>query len=342
MDKNNRNKELAKKQQGSFVISLDFELLWGMLDLENIGRFEKAVKGSRNAVKAMLDLFQRYGIHATWGIVGLMTYSDIESCIASQPEKKPHYTQSKMSAYLHLNQLSGCDPELLFAPAVIRQIASYPGQEIGSHSYSHYYCLEEGQDREAFQQDVQMAREVTLPYNGQLKTIILPRNQYNPQYADILLNNGFQNYRGTEDTWFYRACGRKRQKSVIRRGARILDNYLNIAGHHCYDYTEVKDENGLNNIRSSRYFRPYSPKLSFAEPLRIRRIKAQMRYAAKHHMIFHMWWHPYNMGVHTQENLKNLEEILRFFGKMKEQYHMRSVNMGELGDQLQFTTKEER
>lgn len=320
---------------GAFVISLDFELLWGLLDLENPMKYEKAIDGGRKAVYQMLELFQSYNIHATWGIVGLMTRNSIEECMAHQPNVLPCYTQPQMSAYTHLSQLSNYSPKLLFASDIIKHIAMIPFQEIGSHTYSHYYCLEDGQNRDSFRSELNMARNVTCQYNKGLRSIILPRNQFNPLYADILKESGFKNYRGTEKTWFYTACDRKRQKSIIRRSARILDNYLNIAGYHCYDYSEVKDVYGLNNLRSSRYFRPYSERLSFLEPLRMRRIKNQVKYAAINNKIFHMWWHPYSIGNHTAENISILEEIMLYYQDMHKRYNMNSYNMGELGEMLE-------
>ena len=44
--------------------------------------------------------------------------------------------------------------ELCFAPDLIRRIKETPGQEIGTHTYSHYYCLEPGQGIESFNADL--------------------------------------------------------------------------------------------------------------------------------------------------------------------------------------------
>jgi hypothetical protein len=100
---------------------------------------------------------------------------------------------------------------------------------------------------------------------------------------------------------------------------------------NCY---EPKVENGIVNLKSSRMFKPYFPKLRFLEGLKLLRIKQQMRYAARHGLTFHLWWHPHNIGVNTEINLKQLDEIFGYYNKLKEKYGMRSLNMGEAADEI--------
>ena len=54
-----------------------------------------------------------------------------------------------------------------------------------------------------------------------------------------------------------------------------------------------------------------------------------MRYAAKHGLTFHLWWHPHNVGVYTDLHMKQLDEIFSYYNELKEKYGMRSLNMGE-------------
>ena len=325
----------ALSDHGTMVISLDFELLWGLLDTPRPMAYKDSVIGGRKAVPAILALFEKYRIHATWGVVGLMARGSIEECRRNQPAILPDYCDVGLSSYSHFDALAGIDGELLFAGDLIGAIKNTPYQEIGSHTYSHFYCLEAGQKKEAFDSDLEMNRAAMCEYAGRIKSIILPRNQYNPAYADILKENGLKNYRGNENTWFNRPCDRKRKNRLLRKCTRLLDNYLDIFGHHCYPYSEIKNENGLNNIRSSRFFRPYTTALRFLEPLRIRRIKKQMRRAAKGKMVFHLWWHPHNFGTNTEQNLKNLESLLQYYEYLNARYRMQSLNMGELGDLLE-------
>ena len=54
-----------------------------------------------------------------------------------------------------------------------------------------------------------------------------------------------------------------------------------------------------------------------------------MRHAAKHGLTYHLWWHPHNLGVRTEEHLAQLEEIFRYYEELKEKYGMQSLNMRE-------------
>ena len=65
----------------------------------------------------------------------------------------------------------------------------------------------------------------------------------------------------------------------------------------------------------------------------MRRIKRQMLHAAKNGLTFHLWWHPHNVGVMTQQHLQQLEEIFRYYTQLKETYGMQSLNMAEAAAQ---------
>ena len=54
---------------GTLIVSLDFELFWGMLDVCPLEKYQDHVLGGRKAIPGLLALFQKYGIHATWATV---------------------------------------------------------------------------------------------------------------------------------------------------------------------------------------------------------------------------------------------------------------------------------
>ncbi|MDA9591963.1 hypothetical protein N9R78_02755 [Pelagibacteraceae bacterium] len=64
--------------------------------------------------------------------------------------------------------------------------------------------------------------------------------------------------------------------------------------------------------------------------LMIRRIKNEMLYAAKNEMDYHLWWHPHNFGVNTNENIQNLEKILKYYDYLKKIYGMGNCNISEV------------
>ena len=85
-------------------------------------------------------------------------------------------------------------------------------------------------------------------------------------------------------------------------------------------YDKLERKVGMLNVCASRMLRPYSPKLSFLEGLRLKRIKKEMTYAAKKGEMYHLWWHPHNFGANMEENLRFLESILQTYKSCNEKY----------------------
>ena len=56
----------------SLVISLDFELFWGVADSRTVAGYRNNVEGEWNAIPRMLALFRQYGVRATWAAVGML------------------------------------------------------------------------------------------------------------------------------------------------------------------------------------------------------------------------------------------------------------------------------
>jgi hypothetical protein len=59
---------------GALVISLDFELLWGVRDLypADGGTYRANLLGARTAIPKLLQLFEEFEIAATWATVGML------------------------------------------------------------------------------------------------------------------------------------------------------------------------------------------------------------------------------------------------------------------------------
>lgn len=93
------------------------------------------------------------------------------------------------------------------------------------------------------------------------------------------------------------------------------------------------------NIPSSRFLRPYHAVLFFLEKRKVKRIKDSMTYAAKHGEVFHLWWHPHNFGMHREQMLKQLEEILSYYKFLNQKYGMQSMNMSEIAEHYEKNHK---
>lgn len=314
------------------VISLDFELYWGLKDKRSLQEYGKNITGVRKAIPAMLELFARYNIHATWATVGLLFAEDKSELESFSPQIKPEYTNSTLSPYptfIHVGEDEDSDP-YHYGKSLIRTIKMYPGQELGTHTFSHYYCLEHGQSEQAFLADLKSAVKIAKAGGDDLCSLVFPRNQFNHSYLDLCQHIGIKTYRGNQGAWIYRERNGE-EESILRRLLRLLDSYINISGHHTFSIDQANpDDRQLLNIPASRFLRPYSNALRAFEEIKIKRIKRSLKHAAKTKSLFHLWWHPHNFGVNLKKNLENLEEILRYHRKLKEQYHFESLNMREV------------
>ena len=314
--------------QGTLIVSLDFELFWGMLDVCTLEEYQDNVLGGRKAIPQLLELFRKYDIHATWATVGFLFAENYQELFSFFPEHKPSYDDKKLDAYAEFAKIGENEQEApcFYAPSLIRLVAETPGQEIGSHTFCHYYCREKGQTVEQFSADMQAAKAIAEKHGYNLTSVILPRNQCEPEYTEVLRQCGFTAYRDEENDWIHE----KIKFRPLLRALRLMDVYFPLTGPGGY---VPKLENGIWNLVGSRMYKPIFRKLRFLEGMKLRRIKKQMLHAAKNGLTFHLWWHPHNIGVMTKEHLKQLEDIFRYYAELREKYGMQSLNMREAAEE---------
>lgn len=322
-----------ENKHGYLVISLDLELMWGMFDKVTIDSYGKNLAMVHEVVPTLLELFSERGIHATWASVGMLMAENERVLRTHLPHTLPAYTKPELSSYTHIAEKDSLPEQYYFAPYAIKKIARTPGQEIASHTFSHFYTKEAQQNfAAAFAADCKAMGDLASQYNVSLSSIVFPRNQWTEEALEILKKYDIQNFRGTEDHFLYRSRKESAQTNPLIRALRLLDHYFNLSGNHTYPLSAVPQADGSNNIPASRFLRPYSKKLAPLESLRMRRIKNAMTEAAKNGEVFHLWWHPHNFGAHTVENLKNLTILLDHFASLQERYGMESMNMREIAE----------
>ena len=67
----------------NFLISLDFELKWGMLD-SAVG-YNKNILGARKAIPLILETFKEFNVVSTWAIVGMLFNSNYDEFKKNRP-----------------------------------------------------------------------------------------------------------------------------------------------------------------------------------------------------------------------------------------------------------------
>ena len=316
------------KTRGIFTISLDFELYWGIRDKCSLKNYRTNLDGVENAINKILNIFNIYNIHATWATVGFLFYENMRNLKNNLPVKTPSYKNEFLNPYIYIKN-NTLEEKYHFSPSCIKSIINSKNQEIATHTMSHYYCLEHGQRKDEFYEDLRNSIKIIEDKTNQKTySLVFPRNQWNEEYLSILSELGILSYRGNEESWIYDAVNEK-NINYVRRAIRLIDTYINVSGHHTYSLKNISLKKPFN-IPSSRFLRPVSKQLSFLETIRLNRIKKSMTYAAKNNELYHLWWHPHNFGKDLDDNILFLNEILKHYKRLETKYGMRSLNMKEV------------
>jgi len=317
--------------EGSFTISLDFELFWGVRANRELEDYSEHLLGVYDAIPKMLALFNKYDIHVTWATVGFLFHETINEIKKNQPDIFPEYENKRVDPYEYIESLNKSSysenfTKMHVASTLISDIQKYSNQEIASHTFSHFFTYESCKNSNAFYADIKKAISFGAKKNIDLTSLVFPRNQIEKKSIDVLKKTSIESYRGNPKHWAY--CeGDKPSKSFFLRLYRLFDTYINLSGHHT---SRPLVEENLVELKASMMLRPYFSKLSYLEFLKMRRIKKAMKHAAQKGENFHLWWHPHNFGVNQKENLKNLEALLKYFQELKSSYKIRSLTMKEM------------
>lgn len=307
-----------------FIVSLDFELHWGRFDKAAVMGSEAYYFQARKAVPKILRLFEEFEIEATWATVGMLFAGSIKEWHKYSPEDQPTYHHKKFSPYDWLADQQVPD-EFLFAPDLIERILATKGQEVGSHTFSHYYTLEKGQTEQQFRQDLQAAQRIAADKFGiQLSSLVFPRNQFNSRYMGISREAGFTAVRSNPTDWYWNDTSRE---TMMKKVFRTADVFFPVGHSSSFSMSALHwNEDMPLEIPASRFLRPYSD-FGVLNHLKAARLKGEMARAAKEGEIYHLWWHPHNHGHRLEESLEFLRTILQHFSRLREAYGMVSCNM---------------
>ncbi|WP_298524056.1 polysaccharide deacetylase family protein [uncultured Christiangramia sp.] len=307
---------------GNFVISLDFELIWGVFDKVKLEDKVKYFENTRTIIPKILKLFTENEISCTWATVGMLFNKDWQEWHSNLPTVRPEYTNKILSAYNYVSNLnlnSSKYDHLFFAPDLIEIIRDSEFQEIGTHTYSHYYCLESGQTLNTFEADLSKSIELAGKFGIKMESIVFPRNQFNKNYIEVCHNYGIMNLRSNPDTWYWEDTN---ESSIQKKILRTADAYTGFQDKSYYleqDYLNYEQ-------KASRFLRPVS-NITWLNRLRLRRIKREMLHAAIYNKTYHLWWHPHNFGASPNQSLLDLKEIIQFFNYCRKTYKMNSCSM---------------
>src|SRR3546814_14528647 len=84
---------------------------------------------------------------------------------------------------------------------MVRRILQCPDQEIATHSYSNYYCLEPGQTDDQFRADLRDATAQLREWNIDCRSLVYPRHQFERSHLETFAAEGISAFRENEMNW---------------------------------------------------------------------------------------------------------------------------------------------
>lgn len=316
---------------GGLVISLDFELAWGMKAYG--GDWRGLALQAREVVPRLLEMLVSHEAHATWATVGLLMCEDAQDALAQAPEVRPQWRDPRLDSYAGLAEVRG-DLQAArghFAPDLVRAIVSAPGQELATHTFGHYLASESGHTLEAFRADLQAAVRVAERFGPPPRSIVFPRNQVEPRCLPVCVEEGIEVYRGVLPGRLHEPRSLGEGVLSLPRALRIVDVYVPLRPSDCYPLQAPQAGLPLN-LPGSRLLRPGPCRLRAMESLKLRRVLGGMRCAARRGHVYHLWWHPHNFVGHTDHKLAVLESVLAELRRLRESHGLRSMSMAEARD----------
>jgi peptidoglycan/xylan/chitin deacetylase (PgdA/CDA1 family) len=241
----------------------------------------------------MLEYFAREGIGATWATVGALACSGWDEYLDRAPPP-PAYEDPREGFKHSWRQL---DPSgrLHFAPEAIAAIAAAPGQELGSHTFSHICFREAGCSPADVLADSQAVAAAFGEKFGVIPTsFVFPRNQVN--YTDALMQAGIERWRTNPKVSCWNATRREEQSRLVR-GLRLFDSLAPVGTRRAPS----------QEMRASYLVRfPLNDRMWKLHMRRIRRDARRLRTGET----LHLWWHPHNLGANVEGALRRLAELI--------------------------------
>lgn len=281
----------------SIVLSLDFELRWGVHDHlgDDFNKYRKNLEGVREAIPAMLELFARRAVRATWATVGAVACESWEEWAARAPAW-PRYRDGAL-AWNEAYRTKDPKGAFYFAPELVESIRRAPGQELGSHSFSHVYMGEPGfVRRDAIADAAAVAALFRDKWNEVPHSFVFPRNQI--AFEDVLAQHGVRTWRSNPTPFFWSATTGA-QQSIVVRALRLADSLAPL-GKRTY-----RRDHDVH--RASHFVRFSLPAPAWRA--HVRRLAGESRRLGSDD-ILHLWWHPHNLGADVQKSIARLDEVI--------------------------------
>jgi peptidoglycan/xylan/chitin deacetylase (PgdA/CDA1 family) len=313
--------------RGTCVISIDTELAWGVVHRRGGSQARHRFAQEREVIDAVLALFARDEIPATWAVVGHLFLDACEDD-GRGPHSElvtPDYEWLE-GAWLANDPCSTLEAEPnWYGRDIVDAIRACPvRQEIGSHSFTHVIVDDPACTPEVFASELHASRRAAAACGVTLRSFVYPRNRIG--LVPLLAEHGFRCYRGS------RAVPPFADRSGWQRRALVaIDRLRPLAGSAV---TPAREPSGVWNVPQTYLFAPVESRRHLPPAVWSRRPVARLRQAARTGSLFHMWFHPSNLTGDPERALAALEHICRAAARLRDAGELSVVTMGDLAARL--------
>jgi len=296
---------------GSVVLSLDAELAWGFHDADSLP--EDRIAAARESWLDLLDLFDEFGVPATWAVVGHLLLETCDGEHADHPTPDGWFDRDPGT--------SASRDEEWYGPDLVEAIEDAKADhEIGSHTFSH---VEFGHTtREVASAEMREAVEVAERGGRSVDSVVFPRNYVG--HRDVLAAYGVKCYRGVKPRRWY-------DRGPLGSAAKLVGWPTGAISPTLVQPEE--DEYGLINIPASLYLFGFEGRARTAaervtdDPV-VRMAKRGIDRAATEGGVFHLWLHPNNLT--DQRDFDRMRAVVEYAARARDESGLDIETMGSI------------
>lgn len=287
--------------RGAFTLSLDFELIWGTLDLFGAEGFRRAcIMERQRIVGDLLALLDEFEISASWCTVGHLF---LDACDGKHEDlKRPTHSWLREDWY-HADPGGREDATSIFlGRTLIEKILACPTkQELGLHSFSHVIWGDPGCSEEVAESEIAACLRALAWTGVPPVSFVFPRNRAG--HLGVLARHGIRVFRGPGPRWYER----DENPGALGRLAHLAEVAL---GRPAPTVLPEPAPEGLVNLPGSMIYLPaHGIRGLIPVTQRVQRATSALEDAARRRRVFHLWFHPTNLADHYEPMIAGLRAI---------------------------------
>ena len=306
-----------KFNRPTFIISLDTELIWGIIHTDaDASSLINDKKHCRGAIDLLLNIFEKYNIPATWAVVGHLFLDHCEKEDGIPHKNMPRFKEGWYS-------VDPCtdikrDP-LYYGKDIVEKILASPVEhEIGYHSFSHVIFSE--CSREVAEAEIKEGIKLAKQFGITLKSFVFPQHEIG--HIEVLKEYGFMIYRGLRERHFG-----ERENLLLRKLGGGIDKLIALP-------TEPKWGGSILEIPCSIQFQD----VPLFRPTLIFRAKIGINKAIKEKKVFHLYLHP-EVLLSQPSLVRKFDKLMKFVAKKREEGKIEVMTMEEFAGVLDNRVK---